>query len=72
MVTVESFFQVSWLRGRDTSVLSVGHLTFSSSERFRVVSNANTALGYVDWNLEVSYEQGILMPLFTSHVSVHF
>jgi len=48
------FFQVSWLRGRDTSVLSVGHLTFSSSERFRVVSTPNPTLNVVDWNLEVS------------------
>ena len=46
-------FQVSWLRGRDTSVISVGHMTFSSSERFRVVSTSNPTLGYVDWNLEV-------------------
>ena len=49
-----SFFQVSWLRGRDTSVLSVGRVTFSSDQRFQVVEVPNSHLPTSsDWNLEV-------------------
>ena len=49
-----SLFQVSWLRGRDTSVLSVGGVTFSSDQRFQVVEVPNSHLpSSSDWNLEV-------------------
>ncbi|CAB4069351.1 unnamed protein product [Lepeophtheirus salmonis] len=42
---------VSWLRGRDTSVLSVGLHTFSSDSRFSVLHVPQ--LKGTDWNLEI-------------------
>lgn len=46
-------YTVSWLRGRDTSVLSVGHHTFSSDQRFSVVQVPRPRLSAADWNLEI-------------------
>ena len=46
-------YTVSWLRGRDMSVISVGDLTFSSDRRFRVVRIPRPRISASDWNLEV-------------------
>ena len=46
---------MSWLRGRDTTVLSVGVQTFSSDPRFRVmrVADQGDDDDTSDWSLEV-------------------
>lgn len=46
--------KVSWLRGRDTSVLSVGHAAFSSDKRFNVIQVPKPKLSASDWTLEVT------------------
>ena len=45
---------MSWLRGRDTTVLSVGVQTFSSDPRFRVMRVVGQGDDDIsDWSLEV-------------------
>merc|ERR1719412_1640149 len=45
-------YTVSWLRGRDTTVLSVGLLTFSSDSRYRVMRVSHNDVAS-DWSLEI-------------------
>eukprot|EP00094_Tigriopus_californicus_P013859 TCALIF_13414-PA protein Name:"Protein of unknown function" AED:0.73 eAED:0.79 QI:0/0/0/0.33/1/1/3/0/196 len=54
-------YTVSWMRGRDMSVVSVGHVTFSSDKRYHVVHVPRPRLNAADWNLEVrlmAFEDG--------------
>lgn len=49
------------MRGRDMSVVSVGHVTFSSDKRYHVVHVPRPRLNAADWNLEVrlmAFEDG--------------
>lgn len=46
-------YTVSWMRGRDMSVVSVGHVTFSSDKRYHVVHVPRPRLNAADWNLEI-------------------
>jgi len=51
---VKNLFQhytVSWIRASDVTVLSVGHLTFSSDERFSVLEIPRPRLAASDWSL---------------------
>jgi len=53
---VKNLFQhytVSWIRASDVTVLSVGHLTFSSDERFSVLEIPRPRLVASDWSLTV-------------------
>merc|ERR1712130_1015049 len=53
---VKNLFQhytVSWIRASDVTVLSVGHLTFSSDERFSVLEIPRPRLSASDWSLTV-------------------
>jgi len=53
---VKNLFQhytVSWIRASDVTVLSVGHLTFSSDERFSVLEIPRPRLAASDWSLMV-------------------
>merc|ERR1712126_220869 len=53
---VKNLFQhytVSWIRASDVTVLSVGHLTFSSDERFSVLEIPRPRLAASDWSLIV-------------------
>ena len=45
--------QVSWLRARDVTVLSVGHLAFSSDSRIGVLQVDRPRLAASDWNLAI-------------------
>ncbi len=51
MTTDYLVLQVSWLRGRDSTVLSVGNATFSSDSRFRVRHSKDG--DREKWNLQV-------------------
>eukprot|EP00091_Calanus_sinicus_P020898 TRINITY_DN5974_c0_g1_i8.p1 TRINITY_DN5974_c0_g1~~TRINITY_DN5974_c0_g1_i8.p1 ORF type:complete len:374 (-),score=116.29 TRINITY_DN5974_c0_g1_i8:26-1147(-) len=44
---------VSWIRADDVTVLSVGHLAFSSDSRISVVQVARPRLSASDWNLSI-------------------
>jgi len=44
---------VSWVRASDVSVLSVGHLAFSSDARIGVVQVSRPRLSASDWNLSI-------------------
>jgi len=44
---------VSWVRASDVSVLSVGHLAFSSDSRIGVVQVPRPRLSASDWNLSI-------------------
>jgi len=46
-------FTVSWIRARDVTVLSVGHLAFSSDARIGVVQVDRPRLSASDWNLSI-------------------
>merc|ERR1711872_538586 len=46
-------YTVSWIRARDVSVLSVGHLAFSSDKRISVVQVPRPRLSASDWNLSI-------------------
>jgi len=46
-------YTVSWIRARDVTVLSVGHLAFSSDARIGVVQVARPLLSAGDWNLSI-------------------
>eukprot|EP00092_Neocalanus_flemingeri_P001106 GFUD01001179.1.p1 GENE.GFUD01001179.1~~GFUD01001179.1.p1 ORF type:complete len:378 (+),score=135.13 GFUD01001179.1:223-1356(+) len=46
-------YTVSWLRGDDVTVLSVGHLAFSSDKRIGVVQVPRPRLSASDWNLSI-------------------
>lgn len=46
-------YTVSWLRKKDTTVLSVGVLTFSSDRRISVISNDGGKQEKSTWNLQV-------------------
>lgn len=53
---VKNLFQhytVSWIRASDVTVLSVGHLTFSSDQRFSVLEIPRPRLSASDWSLTV-------------------
>jgi len=53
---VKNLFQhytVSWIRASDVTVLSVGHFTFSSDERFSVLEIPRPRLVASDWSLTV-------------------
>ncbi|KZC13942.1 Kin of IRRE-like protein 1 [Dufourea novaeangliae] len=45
--------QVSWIRHRDTHLLTVGRYTYTNDQRFRVVHNEHTN----DWTLQIKYPQ---------------
>lgn len=47
------FLQVSWLRHRDTHLLTVGHYTYTSDQRFRAIHHQQTE----DWTLQIKYPQ---------------
>merc|ERR1719317_1143882 len=49
-----STMQVSWIRAEDVSVLSVGHLAFSSDKRISVVQVPRPRLSASDWNLSIA------------------
>eukprot|EP00092_Neocalanus_flemingeri_P036861 GFUD01040122.1.p1 GENE.GFUD01040122.1~~GFUD01040122.1.p1 ORF type:complete len:381 (-),score=139.23 GFUD01040122.1:297-1439(-) len=46
-------YTVSWMRGDDVTVLSVGHLAFSSDKRIGVVQVPRPRLSASDWNLSI-------------------
>jgi hypothetical protein len=46
-------YTVSWLRAADVTVLSVGHLAFSSDKRISVVQVPRPRLSASDWNLSI-------------------
>jgi len=46
-------YTVSWIRSSDVSVLSVGHLAFSSDSRIGVVQVDRPVLSASDWNLSI-------------------
>jgi len=46
-------YTVSWIRAEDVSVLSVGHLAFSSDKRISVVQVPRPRLSASDWNLSI-------------------
>jgi len=46
-------YTVSWIRSSDVSVLSVGHLAFSSDARIGVVQVDRPVLSASDWNLSI-------------------
>merc|ERR1712013_386378 len=46
-------YTVSWIRAGDVSVLSVGHLAFSSDKRISVVQVPRPRLSASDWNLSI-------------------
>jgi len=53
---VKNLFQhytVSWIRARDVTVLSVGHLLFSSDKRFSVLEVPRPRLAASDWSLTI-------------------
>jgi len=45
---------VSWVRARDVTVLSVGHLIFSSDDRYKVVEVPRPILSASDWSLTIT------------------
>jgi len=47
-------YTVSWIRARDVSVLSVGHLAFSSDSRIGVLQVPRPQLSSSDWNLSIN------------------
>lgn len=47
-------YTVSWIRARDVTVLSVGHLTFSSDQRFSVIQVPRPRLAASDWTLVIN------------------
>eukprot|EP00092_Neocalanus_flemingeri_P045278 GFUD01050513.1.p1 GENE.GFUD01050513.1~~GFUD01050513.1.p1 ORF type:complete len:375 (+),score=136.67 GFUD01050513.1:135-1259(+) len=46
-------YTVSWIRADDVTVLSVGHLAFSSDKRISVVQVPRPRLSASDWNLSI-------------------
>jgi len=46
-------YTVSWIRATDVTVLSVGHLAFSSDSRISVVQVPRPRLSASDWNLSI-------------------
>lgn len=63
---VKNLFQhytVSWIRARDVTVLSVGHLTFSSDKRLSVLEELLPGESTSDWSLTIvnasSEDQGV-------------
>jgi len=46
-------YTVSWIRASDVTVLSVGHLAFSSDARIGVVQVDRPLLSAIDWNLSI-------------------
>jgi len=46
-------YTVSWIRRRDVTVLSVGHLAFSSDQRFSVIQVPRTRISAGDWTLQI-------------------
>jgi len=51
---LEKHYTVSWIRAKDVTVLSVGHLTFSSDQRFSVIQVPRPRLSASDWTLVIS------------------
>ena len=49
----DMWLQVSWLRARDTSVLSVGHHTFSSDKRISVQASSSPEDRSSVWSLQI-------------------
>lgn len=45
--------QVSWVRHRDIHLLTVGHYTYTSDQRFRAIHTPNSE----DWTLMIKYPQ---------------
>lgn len=45
--------QVSWLRHRDTHLLTVGRYTYTSDQRFRAIHHPHSE----DWILQIKYPQ---------------
>lgn len=45
------YFQVSWIRKRDSHILTVDRYTFIADERFQVLHNGDT------WTLQIKYVQ---------------
>ncbi|XP_077294881.1 uncharacterized protein LOC143917272 [Arctopsyche grandis] len=45
--------QVSWLRHRDTHLLTVGRYTYTSDQRFKAIHNPHSE----DWTLQIKYPQ---------------
>ena len=48
---VFSFFQISWIRGRDSHILSVDNATFVSDRRIRLLRPE----GQNEWNLHIRW-----------------
>jgi len=46
-------YTVSWIRADDVTVISVGHLAFTSDERISVVQVPRPRLSASDWNLSI-------------------
>eukprot|EP00092_Neocalanus_flemingeri_P060116 GFUD01072014.1.p1 GENE.GFUD01072014.1~~GFUD01072014.1.p1 ORF type:complete len:375 (+),score=135.99 GFUD01072014.1:199-1323(+) len=46
-------YTVSWIRADDVTILSVGHLAFSSDKRISVVQVPRPRLSASDWNLSI-------------------
>jgi len=47
-------YTVSWIRAKDVSVLSVGHLTFSSDKRISVLEEPKPRMSASDWSLTIA------------------
>lgn len=45
--------QVSWVRHRDVHLLTVGHYTYTSDQRFRAIHQPHSE----DWMLQIKYPQ---------------
>jgi len=51
---LEEHYTVSWIRAADVTVLSVGHVTFSSDQRFSVIQVPRPSLSASDWTLVIN------------------
>lgn len=50
---LQMLLQVSWLRHRDTHLLTVGRYTYTSDQRFRAIHHPHSE----DWILQIKYPQ---------------
>ena len=51
--TFQISLQVSWVRHRDVHLLTVGHYTYTSDQRFRAIHQPHSE----DWTLQIKYPQ---------------
>ena len=53
MLSLNAFFQISWVRHRDIHLLTVGRDTYTSDQRFQAVHKPHTD----EWTLQIRYPQ---------------